>query len=206
MLSFAHLNLYRNPFGEPSRQERAELALIEDIDVYVSDLKNAERVAIQFMGDGGRGKSTHLIAIHSHFPDRPFIYLAEGERRIRFPSADSLFIDEAQRIPKWRRHLLFRRPCSMALATHDDLSAELTAAGYVVRTVDVDIGHSFDRLHAIFEHRISSVQRDINTPRPHITRAATEALCQRYGSNIRAMESHLYDVFQTMKEIKNAEV
>jgi len=54
-------NLLRNPFGELTRQERAELAVV-DVAIYLAELQ-AGRTALHFLGDQGRGKSTHLLAI-----------------------------------------------------------------------------------------------------------------------------------------------
>jgi len=65
-LPFAHLNLRRNPFGELDLSQRAALAVV-DVDRFVRRLAQPG-YAVQFTGDRGRGKTTHLLAILRHFP------------------------------------------------------------------------------------------------------------------------------------------
>jgi hypothetical protein len=62
-LPYAHLNLRRNPFGEFSEDERTALALV-DIEPIIERLNNPGYV-VQFVGEKGYGKTTHLLAIRS---------------------------------------------------------------------------------------------------------------------------------------------
>ena len=62
-LPFAHLNLRFNPFGEATPEERAKLAVV-DIERFAQRLC-APGFAVQFIGEHGRGKSTHLLALHA---------------------------------------------------------------------------------------------------------------------------------------------
>ena len=61
-LAFAHLNLRRNPFGEPLRAERGELAVADRsmLEEWVERLQRPG-FAVQFLGGCGRGKTTHLL-------------------------------------------------------------------------------------------------------------------------------------------------
>jgi hypothetical protein len=194
--AFEILNLTRNPFGEPTRPERAELALM-DTRAWVDLLKKPGQ-AIQFMGEGGRGKSTHLHAIRLSFPDLPFTYLGEGERFVRIPRAPVVFLDEVQRLhPLWR-FFLFRRRASFALATHQDLRRELEGAGLQVQNVEVGVLDA-QRLGAIFEKRIEWARRGPG-PVPTLPPPTLAALQAHFGTDLRAMESHLYDVFQSLRQ------
>ena len=60
-LPWAWCNLRRNPFGELSRNERAELAVV-DIDA-IADHASEPYHAVQLIGDCGRGKTTRMLAL-----------------------------------------------------------------------------------------------------------------------------------------------
>jgi hypothetical protein len=180
--AFEKLNLTRNPFGEPTREERMELALVQDQDhaQWVQWLQKPNR-AIQFMGDQGRGKSTHLFALLRSFPGAPFTYLAEGVRFVRIPRFPVVFVDEVQRLhPLWRFFL------------------ELHGAHIEVLTREVSV-MSLAKLAAILTTRIEWARQGPG-PVPTLPDAALRALKSRFGSDLRAMEGHLYDVFQALRK------
>jgi len=101
-LPFAHLNLRRNPFGEFSAEDWTRLA---DVDLEEFDGLLAEAGSVvQFVGEKGYGKTTHLLAIGARFPGSGYVHIPEGERA-EVPGGNPLLIDEAQRLT-WRQ----RRP------------------------------------------------------------------------------------------------
>jgi hypothetical protein len=199
-LPFAHLNLRRNPFGEPTAQERGVLAVVDRdlLDRLVRSLAEPG-FAVQFTGDCGRGKSTHLHALRGRFPEAPYLYFAEGARPPPIPRAPVLFLDETQRLPWRTRRRVFRRDAALAIGTHRDHSRELTRAGLRVETVQLD-GFTPAHLHRIIERRIEWARRAPG-PVPWLGPDGVARLSDRFGGDLRAMESHLYDVFQRLTEI-----
>ena len=79
-LPFAHLNLRFNPFEELTREERAVTAIV-DLDE-LPELHSKDRVAVQFLGEHGRGKSTHLIALHKQFKDSLYTQIHIGDKPV----------------------------------------------------------------------------------------------------------------------------
>ena len=106
-LVFAQLNLRWNPFGEPAPEDIASLAVV-DVEAYVERLRRPG-YAVQYLGEAGRGKSTHLIALHRFFPDMPYLKFPENAKIPRIPHAPVLFLDEAQRLPPGLRRRIFSR-------------------------------------------------------------------------------------------------
>jgi hypothetical protein len=196
-LPFANLNLRRNPFGEPPDEERAGLAVVDPglLDRLARSLSEPG-FAVQFMGDCGRGKSTHLHALRARFPDAPYVYFAEGERPQPIPRAPVLFLDETQRLPWRTRHQLFRRGVALALGTHRDHSRELVRAGCRVETVRLT-GFPTPTLRRIIERRIEWARRGPG-PVPALGPGSVARLHDRFDGDLRAIEDHLYDVFQTL--------
>jgi len=195
-LPFAHLNLRFNPFGEAGLDERAPLAVVE-----LPPLGQGE--VVQFVGDCGRGKTTHLLALRARHPGAVYERLDEGQDRCRgpIPSTRLFLLDEAQRL---RPSLLLRllgREGPLALGTHADLSA---AAGRPLLTVQLS-GLDVPRLRAIVERRIAWARRRTGLV-PVVPDSTLQALIGRHGDDLRAIEGTLYDAFQGMKEPGHVEV
>ncbi|MCO8121865.1 hypothetical protein NHH03_08970 [Stieleria sp. TO1_6] len=218
-------NLFRNPFGELTREERAEVAVV-DLDPLVAwlttagersatvddELCDSDRIAqgnevprepvfcrfraFQLIGDCGRGKTTRMLAIHRRFPRSSYVYLPEDEPCPAIPEGTPLLIDEAQRLP-WRvRRKVFASGATLILATHNDLTGPLRRAGYQVTTQRIGLTLTADRLAEILNRRLQASRRDPRQPIPQISIQVAEQLIARHGTDIRAIESFLYDIVQ----------
>lgn len=214
-LPFAHLNLRYNPFGELTGQQRAAAAVVE-IDELVDWLRGPEgdsesktrpptRRALQFMGDCGRGKTTHLLTLQTQFPGAAYVYLAADQPTPAIPVGDPLLIDEAQRLPWYVRRRVFRRGVPLILGTHLDLATPLGRAGYMVRTIEVSEHLDARRLVAILNRRIE-MARLRPGELPLVSQQDAERLIGKFGNNIRAIESYLYDQLQNLMRTKNGQV
>ena len=199
-LPFAHLNLRHNPFGELDTFERAALAVV-DLDGFVARLRRPG-FAIQFIDEKGCGKTTHLLALHKLLQDAVYVHVAEAERPT-VPRRRPLLLDEAQRLPPTVRSRIFGRPGSIAIGTHEDLTVELVRAGFDVHVVWPSHQLSVKRLHQIFARRIEWARRGEGHV-PTVEIAAVRELMDRFGSDVRSMEAHLYESFQAMLEIEHA--
>lgn len=198
-LPFGPLNLRRNPFGELEPSERAALAVVE-VDRFVRRLRQPG-YAVQFLGECGRGKTTHLLAITRRFPHAAYVHVGEGERP-RIPHGQPLLIDEMQRVPPRRRRRVYRRPVSLALGTHEDLSSELARAGFEVDSVRLPEMLNAGRLQQILNRRIEGARRGTG-PLPLVTLQTAQAMIDRFGDDVRAIELHLYDLFQDLPGIRD---
>lgn len=195
--AFGRLNLRRNPFGEPRPGERPALAVV-DIERFVPRIERGDFV-VQFIGEQGRGKSTHMRALHAHFPDVPYIYIGEGERPHIPVGAPRLFLDETQRVGWWTRRKLWRSGAGLAIATHQDHRREFEAAGIAYEVVEVG-GLDAEKLRAILERRIEWARRGEGDV-PWFEDEDVEALLDRFGDDIRGIERYLYGVIQSMQEV-----
>jgi len=198
-LPFAHLNLRFNPFGELDRARRTELAVAE-VDALVPRLR-LPGFAVQFIDEKGRGKSSHMLAIHCYFKSAPYIRADEGEA-LFIPNGHPLFLDEMQRIPKWRRRIIFRRPVSFVIGSHRDHSFELRKAGVACRTIIPGDSVCPERLCLIFQRRIGLARRNPGAV-PQIPHPTIQKLIGLCGTDVRSMESILYEAFQNLKEVRD---
>lgn len=196
-LPFAHLNLRRNPFGEFSADENAALAEV-DVDPFVAFLSQAD-AAVQFVGEKGYGKTTHLLALRARFAGAGYVHIAEGEWGT-IPTGSPLLIDEAQRLTRWQQFRVFRRHVPLVLGTHVDFAEPLRRAGRRVMTVPVEGRMNPERLARILNARIDWVRRR-EGPLPHVRVETASRLLERYGPDVRRVLHELYLLFQQMSTI-----
>ena len=200
-LPYEHLNLRHNPFGEMDADQRASLAVV-DIEEIVSQLRSP-RFAVQFLGDCGRGKTTHLLAIRAVLGRGPYMHIAEGQRVQTLPEAPqgaAIFIDELQRLPGPLRRKLMSGKNPLVLGTHKDFRRALVRAGYNVRTVRPAGLIDAARVRGIFDRRIEHARRFAGAV-PAVGGDTIADLLRRYGSNVRGMEHEMYERFQELQEV-----
>lgn len=188
-LPFVHLNLRYNPFGELDAGARARIAVVEPLAVARGEI-------LQLLGEAGRGKTTHLLALAHVLPGSVYEYVPEGECRFRarsFPPQGYL-LDEAQRVRPRLLRWLFARAPRLFIASHADLSG---LSSRPVRTVRVG-GLGQAKLDAILRARIEAARRGPG-PVPRVGAEAQQRLLDRFGDDLRAMQSHLYDLFQRLE-------
>lgn len=196
-IPYAHLNLRRNPFGDFSEADRTALAVV-DIDAVVKHLKSP-RFVVQFVGEKGYGKTTHLLAIRKRFSNAGYVHIPEGERS-SLPRGNPILIDEAQRLTTWQRIRLFRKSVPLVLGTHRDFEAELKRAGRTVLTIAVECGTTTERLVELLNARIEWVRRGPGAV-PTVTSETARQLHSDFGANIRGMLGSLYGTIEDLSAV-----
>jgi len=203
-LPFEHLNLRVNPFGELPYDVRARVGVV-DVERFVEPLRKPG-FCVQFLGDAGRGKTTHLLKLLLEFPDAMYVHLPEDEPPPPIPEGPVVFVDETQRLTRRARARLFGRPgASFVLGTHEDHSRELERAGLRYETVRVGGAPSREDLRRILSARIEDARRG-SGPLPTFSDAGLDRLIARFGDDIRGLEHYLYEVFQELTEVGVVEV
>lgn len=190
---FHRYNLFRNPFGELSRSERGELAVF-DIAPWAQILSDARHV-VQFIGECGRGKTSHLLAIQHAMPEFEYIYLPEDGARPKVPKYRPIIVDEAQRLSLRQLRRVLAESGPLVFGTHVDLSLQIQEAKLQACTLHVGDALQASRLMAILNSRMAA-SRLTDGPVPQISNAAAVRLIDNYGTDIRSIEKHLYDEFQ----------
>jgi hypothetical protein len=200
--AYAHLNLRINPFGELPAHVRSKLA-VADTAPLVQALRTPG-TAVQLIGRCGRGKSSHLLALHRELPESTYARLWTDRALPADLSGEVLLIDEADAVSPWRRLALVRRGRSVAVAVHTDQSWLLRLAGFRVQSVAVGTVDR-TRLRAIVQRRIEFARLGPG-PLPGIPDRVLDALIARHGDDVRAMEDPLYEAFQTLVRIEDLSV
>lgn len=198
---YGELGLFWNPFGAPEHADWPSLIAPQvDLAEFARRLLSP-RFALTFRGDAGRGKSTHLRALHAHFANQPYTYLGpNASPRTGIPDAEVIFVDEVERLSPWRRHRLFagRRP--LALACHGDLRGELKRGGRQVLDIDIR-GLDEARLARVVHKRIAWAQRD-GSPDLGIDSRLLTRLLDEHADDLRSINAALYDHVETRRRIQ----
>ncbi len=196
-LPFAHLNLRRNPFGELTQDARPALAVLDPAPYL--QLLAEPRATLLFLGDKGRGKTTHLLTIRAARAGT-YVHLPEDGPLPTVPvGLPLLYLDECQRLSRRTRRRLFRGSGALVLASHEDHGAELRAAGRVVTRVEVGELLTIERLDSIVSRRIDAARRGPGST-PRVPLSSLKLLVARYGDDVRSIEHHLYERFQALEE------
>lgn len=190
---YRRFNLRRNPFGELSREERAELAVI-DMDRWRTALRTPDS-ALQFIAPCGHGKTTHLLGLQRWLTGAVYVLLPEVGRHPEIPATRPLLLDEAQRLSAQERRQVLRGRGPLVLGTHEDLATHLTGAGFQVTTVELAEMATPERLCEMLTQRIAA-SRAGDGAVPRISRKFALTLLREFGPDVRRIEQHLYAQFQ----------
>ncbi len=192
---FQAWNLRRNPFGELTFGERAELAVVEELAHWLEILRRP-RTALQFVGDCGHGKTTHLLALHRSLGNSVYVYYPETGPRPKLPTVRPLLIDEAQRMGHWNRWRLMRGKGPIVVATHIDLARQLRKFGFETVSVDMNAPMHAETLSRILNRRIEASRWMNRDPSFEVDILLAEGLLAKFHSNVRAIEGFLYESLQ----------
>lgn len=187
------LNLVRNPFGELSIEERAELAVV-DHDL-IGKVKLEGHSAIEFIGECGRGKSTRLRWLQSRLHQSSYVYLPEDGPIPAFPAGDPLIIDEAQRLTRPVKRRVFATGIPLILGTHQSLARSLRRWGYQVESIRIGQQNTALLIQEVLNRRIEA-SRLREGKIPVVSSDDARHLFARFGSDVRSIEGYMYEKFQ----------
>jgi hypothetical protein len=193
-LPWARCNLCRNPFGELTPEERAEVAVV-DVNLIAQRVETM-RSAVQLIGDCGRGKTTRMLALRKRSPAASYVYLPEDGPCPAIPEGNPILIDEAQRLPRVAMRRIFATGVPLVLATHRDLGRQLRRYKYIVHTEWIGKGNTPELVHQLLNRRIEAARLQ-KGPLPILSLDQSRWLVGRFGSDIRGIENYLYERVQT---------
>lgn len=160
------------------------------------------RSVVQIVGEKGYGKTTHLLALATHFASASYVHIPEGERIAIPKTGEPILIDEAQRLTLMQRLQVFRSNRRLILGTHKDFEKDLRRAARSVLTIAADQFTNESRIHTLLNARVQSARRTDGSI-PTITMQTASRLFAQFGSDIRSIEHSLYHTFQQLRDIQD---
>ena len=204
---YSVLGLWRNPFGELTPEERAELAVVETDQelgfLRLHEEDAIERKIIQYVGGCGFGKTTHLLALRFEIQNLidaeiPYLYFPEeswvlrkwmqftGQRQLvderpNLPKERPIILDEMQRAGWWNWRKLLHSTGPLLIGTHVDKSERWRRAGFDVLTINVEErAHDCLHLQRALNQRIESSRSTTENP----TADSKHAHCPTLSINV----------------------
>lgn len=137
-----------------------------------------------------------MLVLAQSLPESRYVYLPEDQPCPTIPEGSPLLIDEAQRLPRAARRLVFNSGLPLVLATHVDLRRPLQRAGYRVHTEQIGQTNDETLIAELLNRRIRASRLGEGAT-PRLTCRDAAVLVQRFGSDVRGIESYLYERVQT---------
>lgn len=203
-LPFAHLNLRCNPFGQLTRPEKNELAVLRlDLQPYAERLR-IPGYALQFLKEGAPNKTTHMMGISRLLPDAVYVQLREGMPVPHIPEAPALFIDWMHLMPGDERREILRRQASFGIVSHVNHGREFKRAGLTYELVKLPM-YTAEQLKVQVDRRIAWARRDPNRPVPAVSLETVSQLLAQFDDDVAVIE-HLYDRFESLEEVADVQI
>lgn len=182
-----------NPFGGLTPAEVKKMIVPKfDLDEMAEQVNSKVFDAIQFVGNHGRGKTTHLIALHEVFKEAPIHFLTKQDNHFNLGVEELIFIDSIGHlsIPK-RIQLWKNKNHRFVFTTHISRNFELNCFGRKLKSYRFS-GIDTQAIEEIIRKRLEFIdlknQDDLFEKIPK--------LIKRHGGDIRAIMFHMYEALE----------
>lgn len=196
---FHALGFKCNPFRTLTDDEWGEIAILPES--ILDTLRDSSH--IQILGEIGRGKTTTLMGLQTHYKRAGkhviYEYIPQGQSYFnsRLDSVEIFLLDEAQRVKSQAlQGLLTRENLKIILSTHQDFTP-LIPSIVTFRLGSITPDHLRHAIESRLTYFALNAQSDVC-----FADDAVDYLYQKFGSDLRGVEKFLYEVFQGLKERK----
>lgn len=193
------IEYHYNPFGGITNDEI--LKILEpkhSIEEWIKLIENNQPIILQFIGKKGRGKTTHLSALHQQFQQSDIYYLDRIHKKIKHTQNKVVFIDSIHRISLFKRLYLWRKKnISYVITTHWNRSLELKIMGRIHKKYYFK-GITTEILKNIIINRIC-ISSNASPENIIINEDILQQLIYKYKDDFRSILNFLYDQFKTIE-------
>lgn len=202
-----HLGYTRNPFGTLTD---AEWAAVTVLPAAVRQALPAGCRHLQLLGPAGVGKSSALRRIAAELQQAGrrvvYEYLPPGQRRFlsALDGVEVFLLDEAQRLSWPQRRRLVRwgeTRGRLIFSSHQDLRGRFGRQRPFLTTIDLAPLVTRQHWQAVISSRLAAFARP-EAPRLTLAPEAVAHLHARFGADLRAAETLLYEVWQAADEVR----
>ncbi|MFD2564030.1 hypothetical protein [Aquimarina rubra] len=192
-----NVDYFHNPFGGIDDEDLLEVIDPKyDLEKCIQLLTMEKPFIIQFVGKKGRGKTTHLRALHQLISNSEIFFLdSRNHQSISNTKERITFIDSIHHIPWKKRLQLWKQSeISYVITTHWFRNIEFIICNRKHKTFRFK-GVSTEKLERILKKRISqysSLQQNEIIINPKVLKILSE----HFKDNIRSLLNYLYDCFK----------
>ncbi len=195
---YTNLNLKYNPFSYLNEEELLQVTEDRiDLESIAQKIQSSDSCLVQFYGKKGRGKSTHLQALHQmYFPDSVFYKLKRKYKPYIAKSDKILIIDSFQLLSLKNRIELLKSQQKIVIAahtSHEILNFKRRAYNEKISFSKVPLDLAF--ISNMIDSRIELAKLNTEKPRPKLRTSYVEKLYHQYQDNLRGIQEALYEFF-----------
>lgn len=162
------------------------------------EIKQADSLAVEFIGKQGRGKTTHLRYLHKRMSDYPIFLLNTNSVHISDiidHESDVVFVDSIHHLSISERIQLFRSKRVVVFTTH--WSRKLSCMYVGKKHLPIHFkGISIDNLRYVLSKRLLLASKNKVGVDEVFTEKDLKTLIRKYGDNYRGIINHLYERYQ----------
>lgn len=147
------------------------------------------------VGPKGRGKTTHLRALHSYLNIGEYISLNHQNKLIDCKEKGIYFIDSIHHLPFSERLRLWRSNSSFVITTHITKSPEFLIGRRKYESIQIG-QKSFENLKRIVSKRIAMAAK-INPKDVLLNERHLKELLKKHKTNTRGIINQLYSEFES---------
>lgn len=189
------ITFHCNPFGGIAIDDIAlTLNPKHDVQEWIAILQKNETTIIEFVGEKGRGKTTHLSMLHQYFFTTPIYYLDRINTHKSIKESPILFIDSVGNVPFVKRLKLWsKKNVTYIVTTHKSRKHEYKLCG---RNYFSYVFHGITELELkeIIARRVS-LSSNKSKDAIDLDSIILKKLIACYGDDFRAILNFLYDNF-----------
>jgi len=195
---YSSLNLRANPFSY--LDDRELLQTIEsriELETIAKHIESSSSCFIQFYGNKGLGKSTHLKALYyDYFPDAEFCKLKKNKRQYIAKTPKILFVDSFQLLSLKNKFQLLNNQQRIIIASHYSHGFLNFKNREINKSFNFNqLKLSLELLNRIVTNKIKLVQISKTKPIPMIKKEYLQTLLKKNKNNLRAIQMELYKDF-----------
>lgn len=195
---YTQLNLRYNPFAYLNDEELLEVT--EDrinLEAIADKIDSSDSCLVQFYGKKGRGKSTHLQALHKHyFPEATFYKLQKNGKISIEKTEGILFIDSFQLLSLKNQLELLNSQQKLIIGAHHSCSIlNFKQRQYHQKINFSDLKTEINFINEMVNSRMKLARLHPEKPIPKLKNSLLEELHDQYQNNLRGIQESLYEFF-----------
>lgn len=199
---YAYLNLKYNPFSYLNDEELFSITSDRiNLEKLVTKISTCKSCFVEFYGNKGRGKSTHLQLLHyKYFPEATFYKLKKTKTYAIKPIKNMLIIDSFQLLSLKNKLNLLQKQKQLIITSHYSHRFLSSKRGLNDSINFSKLDLKVNDLEKIIATRMELARLNKEKPIPKITQTFIGKLLKTHKNNLRQIQAELYQQLVNLNE------
>ncbi|SFZ80929.1 hypothetical protein [Tenacibaculum maritimum] len=200
---YQKLNLKYNPFSFLNKNELLQVTYERlNLERLSKNIILSDSCFVEFYGNKGLGKSTHLQLLYSKYvKEAKFVLLKKKKKQFIEKTDKILIIDSFQLLTPTNKVYLLNNQSKLIITSHYSHSLfQLKHKNFRAKVNFNKLEFDMNLLKKIVSSKIKLAAIDSEKELPKIKNEHLDYLLNKYKKNIRAIQASLYDAFLTTQK------